>query len=144
MITNDKECTINLLDRKTAWTDASGALDIQINKKSDRSSCADIFSNRSLGYGTYSVIARDTSRLEPTAAFSMFTFDEQASEQHYRAMDVEVGRKGEAANTNNAQCVIQPFRNKSEVIKRGRARRVLVLGSLLLVAQFTSDRDGDR
>jgi hypothetical protein len=58
--------------------------------------------------------------------------------------DVEVGRWGDAANKNNAQYVIRPFYNRSEVTKRGRARRVFVLVSLLLVAPLTSDRDGDR
>jgi len=59
-------------------------------------------------------------------------------------MDVEVSRWGDAANKNNEQYVIQPFYNRSEFIKRGRARRVFVLVSLLLVAPLTSDRDGDR
>jgi hypothetical protein len=59
-------------------------------------------------------------------------------------MDVEVSRWGDAANKNNAQYVIQPFYNRSEVAKRGRARRVFVLVSLPLVAPLTSDRDGDR
>jgi len=52
---------------------------------------------------------RDTSHLEPAAAFSMFTFDESASEQHFREMDVEVHGQGDAANKNNAQYAIQPF-----------------------------------
>jgi hypothetical protein len=144
MITNGKGGTINILDRKNAWTDASGALDIQIKKKSGRWSCAYIFPDRRPGCGRYSVTVRETSPLEPTAVFSTFTFDEQASEQHYREMDVEVGRRSEAAKKNNAQYVIQPFCDRSEVTKRGRARRVLVLRSFLLVARLTSDRDGDR
>jgi len=63
---------------------------MRITKKSGRWSCAEIFLNRSLGYGTYSVTVRDTSQLEPAAVFSMFTFDEGSSEQHFREMDVEV------------------------------------------------------
>jgi hypothetical protein len=39
----------------------------------------------------------------------MFIFDEWASEQHFREMDVEVGGRGNAAHKNNAQYVIQPF-----------------------------------
>jgi hypothetical protein len=109
MIESDKGGTNNLYDLENAWTDASGALHMQIKKKSGRWSCAEIFLNRSLGYGTYSVTVRDTSHLEPAAAFSMFTFDEWASEQHFREMDVEVSGWGNAANKNNAQYVIQPF-----------------------------------
>jgi hypothetical protein len=45
---------------------------------------------------------------------------------------------------NHAQYIIQPFYNRSEVTERGRARRVFVLVSLMLVTPVTSDRDGDR
>jgi len=109
MIASDKGGMNNLYDPENAWTDASGALHMQIKKKSGRWSCAEIFLNRSLGYGTYSVTVRDISHLEPAAAFSMFTFDEWATEQHFREMDVEVGGRRDAANKNNAQYVIQPL-----------------------------------
>ena len=109
MIESDKGGVSNLYDAENAWTDLSGALHMQIKKKSDRWSCAEIFLNRSLGYGTYSVTVRDTSNLEPAANFSMFTFDEWASEQHFREMDVEVGGPAVAANKNNARYVIQPL-----------------------------------
>jgi len=109
MISSVKGGTNNLYDLENAWTDASGALHMQIKKKSDRWSCAEIFLNRSLGYGTYSVTVRDTSHLEPAAVFSMFTFDEFATEQHFREMDVEVGGRRDAANKNNARYEIQPL-----------------------------------
>lgn len=110
-IASDKGGTNNLYDPENAWTDTSGALHLQIKRKSGRWSCAEIFLNDSLGYGTYVVTMRDTSRLEPAAVFSMFTFDEWNAEQHYREMDIEVSRWGDAANKNNAQYVIQPFYN---------------------------------
>ena len=109
MIASDKGGSNNLYDPKNAWTDPDGALHMQIKKKSGGWSCAEIYLNRSLGYGTYSVTVRDTSRLEPAAAFSMFTFDESASEQHFREMDVEVHGRGDASNKNDAQYAIQPF-----------------------------------
>jgi hypothetical protein len=108
-IASDKGGLNNLYDPQNAWTDASGALHMQIKKKSDMWSCAEIFLNRSLGYGTYSVTVRDTSHLEPAAAFSMFTFDELRSEEQFREMDIEVGGQGGAANKNNARYVIQPL-----------------------------------
>ena len=109
MIPSDKGGANNLYDPQNAWTDASGALHMQIKKKSGMWSCAEIFLNRALGYGTYSVTVRDTSHLEPAAAFSMFTFDESASEQRFREMDVEVHGPGGAPDKNNAQYAIQPF-----------------------------------
>ena len=109
MIASDKGGMTNLYDPENTWTDSSGALHMQIRKKSCSWSCAEIFLNRSLGYGTYSVTVRDTSHLEPAAAFSMFTFDESASEQHFREMDIEVHGRDDAANKSNAQYAVQPF-----------------------------------
>ena len=109
MTESDKGGMSNLYDAENAWTDASGALHMQIKNKSGRWSCAEIFLNRSLGYGTYSVTVRDTSHLEPAANFSMFTFDEWASDEHFREMDVEVGGPGDAANKNSARYVKQPL-----------------------------------
>jgi hypothetical protein len=109
MIASNKGGLNNLYDPQNAWTDASGALHMQIRKKSGMWSCAEIFLNRSLGYGTYSVTIRDTSHLEPAAIFSMFTFDDSRSEEHFREMDIEVGGRGDAANKNNARYVIQPL-----------------------------------
>jgi hypothetical protein len=108
-IASDKGGTNNLYDPANVSTDASGALHMRITKQSDRWACAEIFLNRSLGYGSYAVTVRDISHLEPAAVFSMFTFEEWGGEQHYREMDVEVSRWGDAASKNNAQYVIQPF-----------------------------------
>ncbi|MCU1303156.1 MAG: hypothetical protein JWQ87_3440 [Candidatus Sulfotelmatobacter sp.] len=108
-IASNKGGLNNLYDPQNAWTDASGALHMQIKKKSGMWSCAEIFLDRSLGYGTYSVTVRDTSHLEPAANFSMFTFDELRSEEQFREMDVEVGGRDDAANKNNARYVIQPL-----------------------------------
>ena len=110
-IASDKGGTNNLYDPENAWTDSSGALHLQIKRKSGRWSCAEIFLNSSLGYGAYVVTVRDTSHLEPAAVFSMFTFDEWNAEQHYREMDIEVSRWGDAESKNNAQYVVQPFYN---------------------------------
>jgi hypothetical protein len=109
MIASDKGGMNNLFDPENARTDTSGALHMKIQKKSGRWSCAEIYLNRSLGYGTYSVTVRDTSHLEPAAAFAMYTLDDSAGEQHYREMDVEIHGRGDPVNKNNAQYAIQPF-----------------------------------
>jgi hypothetical protein len=108
-IASDRGGTNNLYDPDNAWTDSSGALHLQMRKKSGRWSCAEVVLNRSLGYGTYVVTVRDSSHLEPAAVFSMNTFDDWEGDQHYREMDVEISRWGEAANKNNAQYGVQPF-----------------------------------
>jgi len=99
----------NLYDSDNAWTDASGALHLRIKKKEGRWSCADLALTESLGYGTYRVVVKDTTHLEPAAVLSMSTFDEEGGDQHYREMDVEMGRLGDATSKNNAQYVVQPY-----------------------------------
>lgn len=99
----------NLYDADNVWTDASGALHLRITKKSDKWTCAHLIMTRSLGYGTYVFVVRDTSHLEPAAVLSMHTFDQWGGDQHYREMDIEISRWGDATNKNNAQYGIQPF-----------------------------------
>lgn len=108
-IASDRGGLNNLYGGENAWTDASGALHLKITKKEGRWSCAEVFLSRSLGYGTYVVVTRDTSHLEPAAVFSTTTFDDWAGDQHYREMDTEISRWGDASSKNNAQYGVQPF-----------------------------------
>jgi hypothetical protein len=108
-IASDRGGLNNLYDADNAWTDASGALHLRIKKRADRWACAEVELARSLGYGTYIFVVRDTSRLEPAAVLSMNTFDDFGGEQHFREWDVEMSRWGDVANKNNAQYGIQPF-----------------------------------
>lgn len=108
-IASDRGGTNNLYDPDNAWTDAGGALHLRIKKKTGRWSCAEMVLNRSLGYGTYILMVRDTSALEPAAVFSMNTFDDWGGDQYYREMDVEISRWGDRGNKSNAQYGVQPF-----------------------------------
>lgn len=107
-IASDRGGLNNLYDPDNAWTDPSGGLHLQIKKRGGRWRCAEMVLNRSLGYGTYKLTIRDASQLEPAAVFSMITWD-QAGDQNYREMDVEVSRWGDSSNKSNTQYVIQPF-----------------------------------
>jgi hypothetical protein len=108
-ISADRGGMNNLYSADNAWTDASGALHLRISKKGDRWSCAELEMTRSLGYGTYIIVIRDTTHLEPAAVLSMNTFDDWGGDQHYRELDVEFGRWGDAGSKNNAQFGVQPF-----------------------------------
>ena len=92
-----------------AWTDSAGALHLRIAKTSDDWSCAEVVLNRSLGYGTYVLVVRDISHVEPAAVLSMTTFDDWGGDQSYREMDAEVSRWGDASSKNNAQYVVEPY-----------------------------------
>jgi hypothetical protein len=100
-----------------AWTDSSGALHLRISKTSEGWSCAEVVLNRSLGYGTYVLVVRDVSQLEPAAVLSMTTFDEWGGEQYYREMDVEVSRWGDASSKYNAQYVVEPYYHPGNVYR---------------------------
>jgi hypothetical protein len=108
-ISGDRGGLNNLYDGDNAWTDSSGALHLRMKKKSGRWSCAEVVLTRNLGYGTYILVVRDTSHLEPSAVLSLNTFDDWGGDQHYREMDVEMSRWGDATNKNNAQFGVQPF-----------------------------------
>jgi hypothetical protein len=108
-IAGDRGGLNNLYDADNAWTDASGALHLRIKKRAGRWACAEVELSRSLGYGTYIITVRDTSRLEPAAVLSLNTFDDWGGDQHFRELDVETSRWGDANNKNNAQFGIQPF-----------------------------------
>jgi len=99
----------NLYDGDNAWTDDSGALHLRITKKPQGWTCAHVILTRSLGYGTYIFVVRDTSHLEPAAVLSINTFDEWGGDQNYREMDIELGRWGDATSQENAQYGVQPF-----------------------------------
>jgi hypothetical protein len=101
---------MNLLyDGGNGWVDKDGALHLQIKKKGNKWSCAEVEISRSLGYGTYLVTVKDTSQLEPAAVLSLNTFDDWGGEQNYREVDVELSRWGDATSKENAQYAIQPF-----------------------------------
>jgi hypothetical protein len=108
-IASDRGGMNNLYDGSNAWTDTNGALHLRIQKKEGKWSCAEVVITRRLGYGTYNVVVEDISHLEPAAVFSTTTFDDWGGDQHYREMDMEISKWGDAERKNNAQYGIQPF-----------------------------------
>jgi hypothetical protein len=95
----------NLFNPSNAWTDANGFLHLRVTKQGDDWVSAEVRLARSLGYGSYRLVVRDSSRLEPAAVFAMFTLDESSPS---REMDIEVSRWGEPED-KSAQFVIQPY-----------------------------------
>jgi len=109
-IASDRGGLNNPYGGDSAWTDEKGALHLRIKKTPEgRWSCAEVVLTRSLGYGTYITVVHDTSHLEPAAVLSMTTFDDWGGDQHYREMDIEHSKWGDAESKNNSQYGIQPF-----------------------------------
>jgi hypothetical protein len=98
----------NLYDGANAWTDAEGFLHLRLAQREGRWTSAEVALTRSLGYGTYLFVVRDTSQMEPAAALSMLTWDDQAFDQNHRELDIEISRWGNPLS-NNAQYVVQPY-----------------------------------
>lgn len=107
----------NLYEADNVWTDSAGAMHLRIIKKPKGWTCAHVILGRSLGYGTYRFVVRDTSQLEPAVVLSMHTFDEWGGDQNYREMDIEIGHWGDPARKDNAQYGIQPFYVPGNVVK---------------------------
>ena len=107
---------INLYNPANAWTDDSGALHLRIAMDSGKWRCAEVNMTRSLGYGTYRFVVRDSSFLEPAAVLGMFTWDDNAPEQYYREFGIELTRWGDPTN-KNAQFIVEPYYVSANVVR---------------------------
>jgi hypothetical protein len=102
---NDPGGTVNQYDTSNAWTDPQGLLHLRIAGTPGHWTSAEINLNRSLGYGTYRFVVRDTGHLEPSAVFTMRTWDGSGAT---REMDIEMSRWGDPSAWNG-QFAIQPY-----------------------------------
>lgn len=91
------------------WLDAEGRLHLRIAYHDGRWQCAEIVSQRSFGYGTYRFyVDTPPGNLDVNAVLGLFTWSDDPAYAH-REIDVEMARWGNAADTNNAQFVVQPW-----------------------------------
>lgn len=97
----------NDYDARNAWVDDDGHMHLLLSERDGRWTSAEVRMTRSLGYGTYSFDVRDTSQLDPAAAFSVFTWDALGADQNFRELTVDVSRWGDPDNLNG-QYVVQP------------------------------------
>lgn len=108
--------TLNVYAPANAWTDEDGFLHLRISQNSGKWNCAEVQLTRSLGYGSYQIVVRDSSHLEPAAVLSMFTWDDLGADQNHRELSIELTRWGDP-DSKNAQYVIQPFYVPSNVAR---------------------------
>jgi hypothetical protein len=94
--------------------DGQGAMHLHISKTEKDWSCAEASLTRNLGYGTYEFVVRRLDTLEPSAAFTMFTYDYASGALFNREMGIEVSRWGDPTKAN-AQYVLQPYYVASNV-----------------------------
>jgi hypothetical protein len=99
-----------------AWTDTNGFLHLRLRQQADHWTSAEVRLTRSLGYGTYSFVVQDVSKLDLAAAMTLLTWDDEEAGQNHREMDVEVSQWGDRENLN-AQFVVQPGSVAANVLR---------------------------
>jgi hypothetical protein len=107
---------MNDYDARNVWVDADGHLHLLLSERDGRWTSADVRLTRSLGYGTYAFDVRDTSQIDPSAAFSMYTYDPLGSDQNFRELTIDVSRWGEPGNLDG-QFVVQPETVPANVLR---------------------------
>jgi hypothetical protein len=107
-VPSDRGGTSNEYAASNAWTDERGWLHLRVARDGNAWTCAEVTLMRSLGYGSYRLVVRDTKHLEPAAVFSMFTWDDLATDLNHRELDIEISRWGDAAG-KSVQYAVQPY-----------------------------------
>ncbi|HKG23505.1 MAG TPA: hypothetical protein VKC34_16515, partial [Blastocatellia bacterium] len=107
-LASDRAGTRNTFNPANAWTDERGFLHLRIVRSSGEWTCAEVKLTRSLGYGSYLFVVRETSHLEPAAVLSMFTREDSGSDPNNREVNIEISRWGDPVS-KNGQYVIQPY-----------------------------------
>jgi len=95
-------------DPANVWTDDKGFLHLRLQERGGVWSCGQVSLVRSLGYGTYIFVVRDTGHLGPESALSLYTSDDLRTSDTPSELDIEISRWGNA-DSKNAQYVVQPF-----------------------------------
>jgi hypothetical protein len=108
-VPSDRGGTANPYNPENVYVDPSGALHLRIVNREQQWTCSEVNLTRSLGYGTYSFTVEDTSQLDPSAVFGIFTWDHSAYSyrQNYNEFDINFARWANP-QAQNAEFVIQP------------------------------------
>jgi hypothetical protein len=97
--------------RANVWLDGHGRLHLRAVKRGGRWYCAEVFSARSFGYGSYSfTLASRVNKLDRNAVLGLFTWDGAAPAYAYREIDIEFSRWG-VRSAPDAQYVVQPWQH---------------------------------
>ena len=92
------------------WVDEiNDELHLAIHNRGSNWYCTEVIADTSFGYGRYTFYVNSRFDLfDPNIIVGLFTWDDGAQAQHYREIDIELGRWGDPEN-ENSQYVVQPF-----------------------------------
>ena len=97
-----------------------GVLRLEIKRTRHGWTCAEIYSQRTFGYGRYTfVVNSDLTRLDPWVVLGLFTYAGNRPSP-YNEIDIEIAKWGIRRDRNNAQFALQPYR------ERGNTKRVVL------------------
>ncbi|MCH7227940.1 glycoside hydrolase family 16 protein [Haloferula sp. A504] len=93
------------------WVDATGRLHLRITFRDGQWLCPEVVSSRAFGYGSYRFFLDSAvDDLDPNVVLGLFTYDhDPTTTGGHREIDVEFSRWGNAADSTNAQFVVQPY-----------------------------------
>lgn len=95
-------------DERSVWVDERG-LHLTILRDGDRWLCSEIVSKDAPGFGNYRFVTEPIAEdLPVNAVAGYFTWDDYAPDQHYREIDIELGRWRDP-EADLAQYVVQPW-----------------------------------
>jgi hypothetical protein len=83
-------------------------LHLNITRSGNKWYAAEVINTRSFGYGTYSWTVGPMGPLDPQVVLGLFTWNDDPAYNH-REIDFEYAKWGNAADSNNAQYVVQPY-----------------------------------
>ncbi len=98
----------NLFGEENAFVDEQGRLHLKIHFNGTNWTCAEVYLEESLGYGTYQfTIDSAVDALPANVVLGLFTWSNEPAQSH-REIDIEFGFN-QAGDPTNAQYVIQPY-----------------------------------
>jgi hypothetical protein len=106
----------NDYDAANVRVDEDGFLHLKLTQRDGYWLSSEVSLTRSLGYGTYVFVVRDTSQLDPAAALGLLTWDDAGADQNHRELDIEISRWGNA-DIKDAQYVVQPYYVPANVVR---------------------------
>lgn len=98
----------NFFGRNTVRVDQQDHLHLAIAPNQGHWVCSEVVSRRSLGYGEFRFVVRESANLDVNAVLGMFLWDTSAPEHHFREVDIELSRWGDAEKAVG-QFVVQPY-----------------------------------
>lgn len=113
---SDRGGGITRYDPANVSIGGDGALHLRIANNSATWTCGEVSLTRSLGYGSYLFVVRESSHLEPSTVLGMYTWDDSGADPNHRELDIEISRWGDPLS-KNAQYVVQPYYVPANVVR---------------------------